>query len=979
MRQNALFTLFSLLLCTAIGAHTTPPHLLASTDAGAAIPVITSDTDATVDCDSEFSYFITASDDPTSYNATGLPAGLMVNTATGEISGTPTTAAGSPFVVTLSATNADGTGIETLTLTVNSYTPEVSLSVTSAVVTEHGTSYTISVDGIACDPVAYSVDVSVVPGGSAPPGDYSFTSPTTLNFSDSETQTAIVTIVNNELEDGNRTIDFELSNCTNCNLGSNNSLTLTILDEDLSYTNGDWRTTQDGAGLGLDGSGWESYDGTSWSVEALAPENCGCTPNRIIIQHANIDGGGNANNSAPNTPYDSDIIVTAGSELNLEDESGNPNNFNDLNDFLSDGFGITVENYGTLNVRGDIQLPSNASLTAEANGKITIDQATVNLGHPMYAGTEDFQDGSTYEVLNYDWSSSSSDHRLLDPTASNPIAQNSSGDGYYFGNVEINATPDNVFTLVGSNSVLNAFQNDLTIKNGSATESILLTANANSPEITIGGDVIVENGLFGFGTQFGGGSGTQKIFVKGDLNLNGTVSLREMHIGSNNVITEVYVEGDITVEGGTFQTADDPSLTNNGLLIATGANEQTFSNSGTVDLYDVKIDKSADILALNTDLQVKNLLTMTSGDIFTGISKLILGESATAPGTLDHTSGFVVGTMERWFDAATNSGNASGLFPLGNASGQSRFALIEFTTAPASGGTITANFEGTAMGDVELLLAQGETGDFPNNVFESADEGFWNMDAGNGLSGGVFNAAFTGEGFAGTAGLEMLTLIYGGSGNWSAPGSHVGAVSGPIVSRTGLSAFGEFGFGGSEGSLPVELLYFEARRAAGQSVGLDWATASELNNKGFEIEHSVDGRSFSYVHFLAGAGTSSLKQEYRFTHTQPAVGTNYYRLKQVDHDGNYDYSEVRAVQLSDAPFKLYPTVSNNTITLELDRELSQEGVVEVYDPSGKVVLQAAFPTSAQQQILEVGALAPGQYFLKVYSAEWNGFGRFVVR
>src|SRR5438128_1989035 len=109
-------------------------------------PVITSATTATGQVGVAFSYSITATNNPTSYNATGLPAGLSVNTATGLISGTPAagTDAGSPYTVTISATNSGGTGSATLTLTIKPPPPPVITPATAA-------------GGQACDITSYTI------------------------------------------------------------------------------------------------------------------------------------------------------------------------------------------------------------------------------------------------------------------------------------------------------------------------------------------------------------------------------------------------------------------------------------------------------------------------------------------------------------------------------------------------------------------------------------------------------------------------------------------------------------------------------------------------------------------------------------------------------------------------------------------------------------------------------------------------------
>src|SRR5438128_9169051 len=96
----------------------------------AAKPVITSPLTATGQVGVAFSYQITATNSPTSFNATPLPAGLSVNTITGLISGTPTTAG--TFSVTISATNSSGTGSATLTLTIKPPPPVITSATTAS-------------------------------------------------------------------------------------------------------------------------------------------------------------------------------------------------------------------------------------------------------------------------------------------------------------------------------------------------------------------------------------------------------------------------------------------------------------------------------------------------------------------------------------------------------------------------------------------------------------------------------------------------------------------------------------------------------------------------------------------------------------------------------------------------------------------------------------------------------------------------------
>lgn len=144
--------------------------------------------------------------------------------------------------------------------------------------------------------------------------------------------------------------------------------------------------------------------------------------------------------------------------------------------------------------------------------------------------------------------------------------------------------------------------------------------------------------------------------------------------------------------------------------------------------------------------------------------------------------------------------------------------------------------------------------------------------------------------------------------------------------------------------LPVELLYFRGAPKA-SDILLEWATASELNNDFFEVQRSVDGRDFEVLGKVAGAGTHSGLLTYDFTDRNPRPGVNYYRLRQVDFDGAFEYSPVVSVKAEgkEGGMALYPNPAGEYVEVSLPAEWS-EGETELFlrDVSGRVLRQMVF-------------------------------------
>ncbi|MFZ1454816.1 MAG: hypothetical protein WAT46_02155, partial [Saprospiraceae bacterium] len=88
---------------------------------------------------------------------------------------------------------------------------------------------------------------------------------------------------------------------------------------------------------------------------------------------------------------------------------------------------------------------------------------------------------------------------------------------------------------------------------------------------------------------------------------------------------------------------------------------------------------------------------------------------------------------------------------------------------------------------------------------------------------------------------------------------------------------------------------------------ITWSVASQLNNEKYIVEHSKDGKTFSPIREIAGDGTSNETKHYEYVHTSPSIGINYYRIKQVDYDGKYSYSDIAPVRYEcDSSINIYP-------------------------------------------------------------------------
>lgn len=178
----------------------------------------------------------------------------------------------------------------------------------------------------------------------------------------------------------------------------------------------------------------------------------------------------------------------------------------------------------------------------------------------------------------------------------------------------------------------------------------------------------------------------------------------------------------------------------------------------------------------------------------------------------------------------------------------------------------------------------------------------------------------------------------------------------------------EFILGILDGALPVELLNFTVLPIHNSEILLKWQTASEINNDYFTIERSIDGVTWEFVNEIDGAGNSTSIKNYKSSDENPYSGISYYRLKQTDYNGNFEYSDVKVVMIepnsSDPVVSIYPNPTNNNITI--NAPIEELNNLTILNCLGQDVshLSKTITDRGTSVVLNLEKLSEGVYIIK---------------
>ena len=283
-----------------------------------------------------------------------------------------------------------------------------------------------------------------------------------------------------------------------------------------------------------------------------------------------------------------------------------------------------------------------------------------------------------------------------------------------------------------------------------------------------------------------------------------------------------------------------------------------------------------------------------------------------------------------------------------------------------TGGTVTANGGATGLNSGNGGAGGSITG--TTGVGSIAGGNGANRTNPNGIGGGgggsgpgATNASGTtgGSPSGGTGGAATAA-----SANGASPGGGGGGKSNGGGTVSGTGGAGQVIVTVNSSPLPVVLISFSA--AMQQEVTkLSWQTSAELNNDKFIIETSTEGEVFNRIGEIDGAGSTTETHDYTFTHHTPSAGVNYYRLKQVDFDGTFEYSKVLAINAPGSKDVFaFPNPAKDKITVQYDYSKGA-GNIQLYDALGRRINASIAGYAGNYEVKLPDGLAKGTYWLKV--------------
>ncbi|NVO03092.1 MAG: T9SS type A sorting domain-containing protein, partial [Bacteroidetes bacterium] len=455
-----------------------------------------------------------------------------------------------------------------------------------------------------------------------------------------------------------------------------------------------------------------------------------------------------------------------------------------------------------------------------------------------------------------------------------------------------------------------------------------------------------------------------------DLKISGTASA--VGKANININGSLIIESGATFETGAFNHNIAGNLTNDGTFTATSGSTLTMCGSNSAQfiegasslttLHNLNVNNSftSGGVSITVPTTITNTLTLTSKPVYTYLDKpftLAAGSSVSPDG--GSVSSFVDGPLLK-------EGATAFIFPLGNGT---RWARLGIGT-PTASTTFRAQYFASAdtntsyMSQIVIPVLQ--------NV---STQEYWKLDRTLGTGNAAVTLYWEDAAWSGINDCANLRIAHRNTvdSTWennndavTTTGSCTGATSGSITTDAVVTSFSPFTFGSLSSAinpLPVEMMNFNAE-CLNNHTKLLWQTASEMNNDYFEIEQSENSEDWQSIGKVKGNGNSNTIINYSFIDEISNNITTYYRLKQVDFDGKFNYSKIVFSKCNEKEISILvlPNPTNDYVKINLSE--NRKGMsFQLYSGNGRQLKESKI--ESVETFIDLRNFSSATYYLKV--------------
>jgi hypothetical protein len=498
----------------------------------------------------------------------------------------------------------------------------------------------------------------------------------------------------------------------------------------------------------------------------------------------------------------------------------------------------------------------------------------------------------------------------------------------------------------------------LTISSGTVTVSGNITMSGSSSEnsIVFSGAGLLNIGGTMSGGSFNAGTSTSTVNYNGAAQTVGSYTYNNLTLSGSGVktINSVTVNGVLTMAG-TATVSAAPTYGNSSSLVYAGSAAQTTGAEFlSTMLRPVTINNSNGV-TLNSNKTVNGTLTFTSGNLYTGSYTLTLGSTASLAG--EKTDSYLVGkliTTKTVGTSASTMGNIGLSIAAGTTVGNVTVTRISGVAPAGTGHKANRSWAITSTSSASRDLTF---------LWVSNDDG--NVDLNNAI---VFLSTNNGTSWTSVSGALDVSS------------SRSITASGQTLSTSSSL----FTIGDATTPLPVELTSFTSSVNA-NVVTLNWATATEKNNYGFDVERLATGQSWVKIGFVQGAGISNAVKQYSFVDKNLAAGSYSYRLKQIDNDGTFKYLPAIEVSVGAQPVSFsignYPNPFNPSTIIRYSLPSNAFVNISIYNMLGQKVVTLV-NQNMEQGVHEVSfnasSLATGAYIYRIEAGSYSATKKMLL-